>query len=513
MLILDVLARNVAQRGDRTFIHHAGRRVTYGEFDRLTNRAAHALRRLGVEKGDRVTLALGNSVEYVVAAFGLLKAGAVLNPVNPALGAQELGYILGHAEPRVIVTDADSAPNILSSKLTLPGSCTVAVFDPHRSGGFQTRSSAQVVVLDDLIAQSPETPPGVDLHPDDYSTLLYTSGTTGNPKGVLFNHGRTGTSGPQFIEALHLTPNDVILAVTPLFHGNAWGSVVTALHAGSTVAFPKAFHASEFWPLVHEVKATVIYTLGTVLAMLLTREPSDLERHNPLRVILGLGSAPIRDQIIRRFDVIDVAECFGATDAGVVTITPLGATPRAGSCGPPVSGIRLRITADDGRALGPREVGEICVLSPARMAAYFRDPEQTAKTIRDDWFFTGDLGYVDEDGWLYFVDRKRDVIRRGGENISSVLIEKTLREHPSVAEAAVIGVPDPVLGQEVKAFVVAKGPVTVDELRAFAAERLARFQVPRLWEFRDSLPKTPSQRVEKYKLRQEQGGTDKPLLG
>ena len=147
------------------------------------------------------------------------------------------------------------------------------------------------------------------------------------------------------------------------------------------------------------------------------------------------------------------------------------------------------------------------------MAAYFRDPEQTAQTMRDDWFFTGDLGYVDEDGWLYFVDRKRDVIRRGGENISSVLIEKTLREHPSVAEAAVIGIPDPVLGQEVKAFIVAKGAVTADELRAFAAERLARFQVPRLWEFRDSLPKTPTQRVEKYKLRQEQGDTSKPLLG
>jgi acyl-CoA synthetase (AMP-forming)/AMP-acid ligase II len=301
--------------------------------------------------------------------------------------------------------------------------------------------------------------------------------------------------------------------VTPLFHGNAWGAVVTALYAGSTVAFPKAFHASQFWPLVHEVQASVLYTLGTVLAMLLTREPSDLERRNPLRVILGLGSAPIREQIIKRFGVIDVAECFGSTDAGVVTITPLGAPPRAGSCGPPVPGVRLRITADDGRALGPREVGEICVHSPARLAAYFRDPEQTAQALRDDWFFTGDLGYVDEDGWLYFVDRKRDVIRRGGENISSVLIEKTLREHPNVAEAAVIGVPDPVLGQEVKAFIVAKGPVSEEDLHSFAAARLAKFQVPRLWEFRESLPKTPSQRVEKYKLRQESASGGKPLLG
>jgi len=501
MLILDTLARNVATYGDRPFIRHAGRRVTHRELDRLANRAAHALRGLGVEKGDRVTLALGNSVEYVVAAIGVLKAGAVLNPLNPALGAQELNYILGHAQPRVIVTDAHSAANILSPKLRLPLGCTVAAFG----------TVPGAAALDEIMQRSSDEAPAVVIGADDPSTLLYTSGTTGNPKGVLFNHGRTGTSGPQFIEALRLTPDDTILAVMPLFHGNAWGAVITALHAGSAVAFPKAFHASEFWPLVHEVHATVLYTLGTILAMLLTRAPSDLERNNPLRVILGLGSAPIRDQIIRRFGVIDVAECFGATDAGVVTITPLGATPRPGSCGPPVPGVTLRITAEAGRALGPREVGEICVHSPARMAAYFRDPEQTAQTIRDDWFYTGDLGYVDEDGWLYFVDRKRDVIRRGGENISSVLIEKTLREHPRVVEAAVIGVPDPVLGQEVKAFIVANGPVSEDELRTFAAERLARFQVPRLWEFRDSLPKTPSQRVEKYKLRQ-QAGAGKPLL-
>jgi acyl-CoA synthetase (AMP-forming)/AMP-acid ligase II len=506
MLILDVLARNVAARGDQPYILHAGRRITYSEFDRLTNRTAHALRALGVEPRDRVTLALGNSIEFVVAAFGVLKAGAVLNPVNPALGANELGYILAHAGSRVIVTDRDSLAHIQSPKLQLPDACVVATF----GGGAGAPGAAS---LDALIGGSSDDPPPVRIGADDPSTLIYTSGTTGRPKGALFTHGRTGTSGPQFIETLRLVPADVILAVTPLFHGNAWGAVVTALHAGSAVAFPKAFHASEFWPLVHEVQATVLYTLGTILAMLLTREPSDLERHNPLRIILGLGSAPIREQIVRRFGVIDVAECFGSCDGGVVTITPLGAPSRAGSCGPPVPGVQLRITADDGRALGVREVGEICVHSPARMAAYFHDPEQTAQALRDGWFYTGDLGYVDEDGWLYFVDRKRDVIRRGGENISSVLIEKTLREHPRVLEAAVIGVPDPVLGQEVKAFIVANSPVTAEELRAFAAERLAKFQVPRLWEFRDSLPKTPSQRVEKYKLREQQGGTDKPLLG
>src|SRR5262245_59079609 len=499
-MLLDVLARHVAERGDRPFLAHAGRRVTYREFDRLTNRAAHALRALGVEKGDRVTLGLGNSVEYVVAALGVLKAGGVLHPVNPALGAQELGYILAHAEPRVVVTDAANAAAFGGT--TLPAGSRLAAFG----------KVPDTAALEEMLAAAPDAAVAVSIVPDDYSTLLYTSGTTGKPKGVLFTHGRTGTSGPHFIEALHLTSDDVILAVTPLFHGNAWGAVVTALYVGGTAAFPRAFHASEFWPLVHEVRATVLYTLGTVLAMLLTREPTDLERTNPLRVILGLGSAPIREQVMRRFGVAHVAECFGSTDAGVVTLEPLGATPRPGSCGPPVPGVRLRVVDDHGNDLALRQVGEIAVSSPARMAAYFRDPEATAAALRDGWFFTGDLGYLDEDGWLYFVDRKRDVIRRGGENVSSLLVEQTLRQHPQVREVAVIGVPDPVLGQEIMAVVVAEGKVGEEDLRAFASERLARFQVPRLWEFRDALPKTATQRVEKYKLRAEHG-SGKPLLG
>ena len=483
--LLETLAAQVAERGGHAFIRHDGRCVTYGEFDALANRAAHALRGLGVAKGDRVTLAMGNSVEYLVAAFGILRAGAVLNPVNPGLGARELGWIVEHAEPRVVVTDA----------ATVTASCPVI----------------DVAALQARMANCPAGTAPVAVGPEDPSTLLYTSGTTGTPKGVLFVHGSTGAAGRHFIDALGLGPDDVILAVTPLFHGNAWGAVQTALYAGATVAFPRAFSASSFWPLVHESGATVLYTLGTILAMLLARSPSDAERTSQLRVILGLGSAPVREEVIRRFGVAHVAECFGSTDAGVVTITPLGAAWRPGSCGPPVPGVDLRIVDDAGRPLGPRATGEILVRSPARLAAYFRDPAATAQAIRDGWFHTGDLGLLDEDGWLYFVDRKRDVIRRGGENVSSVAVEKTLREHPNVVEVAVVGVPDPVLGQEIKAFVVASGPVTEQELREFAGARLAKFQVPRLWEFRASLPKTPTQRVEKYKLRAESGGG--PLLG
>jgi crotonobetaine/carnitine-CoA ligase len=484
-MLLEVLGRHAREQGERVFLRHGGRAVGYAEFDRLTNRAANALAARGVAKGDRVTLAHGNAVEYVVAAIGILKTGAILHPVNPALGTAELGYVIDHADPRVIVTDA-----ACDAKLATFGRPTVL--------------GAALVEADDA------APPAARIDPGDWSTLLYTSGTTGKPKGVLFTHSRTGTSGPHFIARLGLTPDDTILAVTPLFHGNAWGAVTTALYAGGTAAFAKQFSASDFWPLVHEVRATVVYTLGTVLAMLLTREPTPLERDNPLRVILGLGAAPIRDRVVARFGVAAVLECFGSTDAGVVTIEPLGATPRPGSCGPAVPGVDIRVVDDAGTPLPPRGIGEILVRSPAMMAAYYRDPDETAKALRDGWFHSGDLGWLDEDGWLYFVDRKRDVIRRGGENVSSVLVEKTLREHPRVTEVAVVGVPDPVLGQEIKAFVVTRAPVSADELQSFAAARLAKFQVPRLWEFRDSLPKTPTQRVEKYKLRE---ATDKPLLG
>ena len=494
--LLDALARGVRDRGDHPFLVHEGARVSYRDVDARANRVAHALRGLGVERGERVTLALGNSVEYVVVALGVLKAGGVLHPVNPGLGAKELGYILRHAEPRVVVSEVERA-----ASLPLPGTTRLATL-----GRFSGAAS-----LEELAAACPATPPDVTLGPDDPSTLLYTSGTTGDPKGVLFTHGRTGVGGRHFIEALGLGADDVILAVTPLFHGNAWGAVQTALHAGGTVAFPKTFHASAFWPLVHATGATVVFTLGTILAMLLSRPPDDDERTSRLRVILGLGSAPIREEVMRRFGVRHVAECFGSTDAGVVTITPVGAAWRPGSCGPPVPGVQLRIVDEQGRPLGARQPGEIAVRSPARLAAYFRNPEETARALRDGWFLTGDIGWLDEDGWLYFVDRKRDVIRRGGENVSSVLVEKTLREHPAVAEVAVIGVPHAILGQEIKAFVVARGAVSAEELGAFAAARLAKFQVPRLWEFRDSLPKTPTQRVEKYKLRQEHAGAK--LLG
>jgi acyl-CoA synthetase (AMP-forming)/AMP-acid ligase II len=499
VLFLEHLERNRRERAEHPAILHEGRSVTFADLDRSVNRMANALLSLGVAKGDRVTLVLGNSVEWVVAAFGALKAGAILNPVNPELGRDELAFILGHADPRVVVTSAGAR----TDALPLPAAATLAAF-----GG-----AAGTVPLDDVLAASSDDPPPVRVSEGDGSTLLYTSGTTGSPKGVLFTHGRTGGSGSVFVAGMGIGPDDVVLTVGPLFHGNAWAAVTVAQSAGCTVAFPRSFSASDFWPLAERTGATALFTLGTILAILLAQEPCPAERSARIRTVLGLGSAPLRERLAERFGFTHVLECFGSTDAGVVTLEPLGATGRAGSAGPAIAGVTIHILDDEGRELPTGEIGEIAVDSPHRMAGYFRDPERTREALHGSWFLTGDLGWLDDDGWLYFVDRKRDVIRRGGENVSSVQVEKVLREHPAVADVAVVGVRDPVLGQEIKAFVVPRRPVATDELEAFARARLAKFQVPRLWELRDALPRTPTQRVEKYKLRGEAPDRRGGLLG
>ena len=444
MPFLDQLARNRRERPDHPAILHEGRRVSFAELDHSSNRFANALRELGVAKGDRVTLLLGNSVEWVVAAFGALKAdpepSADLGRDDPS--SRPLGPHV------VVISDA------VRRRSPAPAERDARRL-PARSGG---------AALDALAAASDDPCP-IPVTPGDASTLLYTSGTTGAPKGVLFTHGRTGGSGSIFVDGMGLGRDDVVLTVGPLFHGNAWAALTVAQQAGCTVAFPKAFSASDFWPLAERTGATALFTLGTILAILLAQEPEPRERAGRIRVVLGLGSAPLRERLAERFGLTHVLECFGSTDAGVVTLEPLGAPPRPGSAGPAIPGVAIHILDDEGRELPAGEVGEIAVDSPHRMACYFRDPERTREALRGEWFLTGDLGFLDPDGWLYFVDRKRDVIRRGGENVSSVQVERssasTRRSRTWRSSAS-----RPGPRSEIKAFVVPRRPVTGDKLAA-----------------------------------------------
>jgi crotonobetaine/carnitine-CoA ligase len=532
MLITDILARNVARRGMHAFVRHPDGEVTYGTFERLSNQAANALLALGVKAGDRVTVAVGNSLEYLVAAFGVLKAGAILHPLEPTLAPGRLGHILAGADPALIVTKSAYLETLRAASTGLGPRASTVTFDeaasaaasiaagpPRRSpapesvppgGGEPNRAADEGLSLDKLLTGSPTSRPRARLAADHPSLLLYTAGTTRSPRGALFTHSSTGLAGLRLVEALGITCDDSLLAVEPLSSGLGWLAVETALHAATTLAFPVSFQPSRFWPVVHETGATVLSASRMALAQLLLRRPSPREQQSSLRLIMGPGIAGLRDELRERFGVDRVADCFWSTETGVIAMERNGEPSRPGSAGPPLPDVEVSIVDDAGRARPAREIGEIAVRSPHCLAAYFHDADETAGAFRDGWYLTGDLGWLDEDGSLYFVDRKADVVRRGAELVSSVRVEQALAAHPRVAEVAVVGIADAQAGQEIKAVVVPRGAVSEDELRTFAAQRLIESHVPRIWEFRSRLPRTPTHAVEKYKLRDEDRSPTEP---
>jgi acyl-CoA synthetase (AMP-forming)/AMP-acid ligase II len=518
---MNILARNVTRRGAHPFVSAAHGEITYRMFERLSSQAAHAFQSLGVKAGDRVIVALGNSVEHLVAAFGVLKAGAVHQPLDPTRSDPDLGHILSSSHPALIVTTGEHADTLRAASDTLRLHASTVEFDtvaeavaamerspsPAAASRMPTGAAARVAGMATsfapLLARSPTTRPRVTLTPDDPSLLLYSPGTTGAPRGALFAHRAIGGTGLRMVEALGITSDDTVLTVAPLAHGFGWTAVETALHAAATLAFPATFEPSRFWPLAYGTGATVLFADRGALARILLRRPSPREQDSPLRLVVGPGSGTLRDELVERWGVDHVADCFWSTETSVVTITPDIVDLPESSCGQPLSGIHLRILGEGARELGQDEIGEITVQSPHALSIHVPETAPAAEPLPDGWLATGDLGWLDEDGSLHFLDRKDDAVRRGTDLVSSVHIEQALAAHPRVSDVAVVGVDAPHVGQEIKAIVVANGNVTQDELCTFASRRLPESQVPRLWEFRPALPRTHARAVEKYKLRGE----------
>jgi crotonobetaine/carnitine-CoA ligase len=321
--------------------------------------------------------------------------------------------------------------------------------------------------------------------------------------------GTKEVGGITLARTLGVDGDDVPLIATPLFHGNGWGALATTLAAGATMVFDEEFHASRFWDRASGSGATVLFTLGTVLAMLLNRPAANVEARHKLRLVMGAGAASIADLVSARLGVDHLVECYGSTEASMVTITPLGERHRPGSAGKVAPGVDVQIWRG-ARAVPPGEIGEIVVRPPAPHNRYVRTGDLRETT--DGWHHSGDLGWLDDDSWLYFVDRQKDVIRHRSENVLSVRVERAIAAHPDVLDVAVIGVPHAVYGQEIKACIVLAGSVRDEELAAFVAPHLARFEIPTIWERRDALPKTATQRTAKHVLRQELQGDGRPAL-
>lgn len=511
--VRDLLEQQAANAAEKVFLFSEadGRQWSYAEFDRAVNRTANLLRSHSIAKGDVVSLLMPNSAEYVIAYFACWKVGAVAGPINSLLKAEEIKWVVGNSESELIVTAAGLADAVTG--LDMPPAVAFDDVDQATHG-----------LSDELES--------CDLDADDDAVIIYTSGTTGKPKGCLLTHRNLLANAQQITEWMGFGPDDRLLTQMPLFHMNAVSvTTMTALYAGgSTVVTPK-FSASRFWDIIDRYEITSFGSVATMLSMLLARHAQaanaasgveQASRSHPRLRFAMCGSAPVPPEVLKNFEETFgclVIEGYGLSESTCrSTFNPPNKDRRAGSCGLPI-GNEMRVVDEDDREVADGKLGEIVLRGPNICKAYFRNEAATEKAFAGGWFHTGDIGYRDPDGFFYIADRKSDMIIRGGENIYPREIDDLLYKHPSVAEAAAIGVPDDLYGEEVVAFVVlkdgytlageAKGSdgsvgapptVSADDLRDHCRGHLADYKCPKTVYFVKEIPKGPTGKLLKREL-------------
>ena len=490
----ELLATRARELTDEQFLRDKDTRWTYGEFHHRVTEVAAGLSDAGVGRGDVVGVVLRNGPEYLEVWWAILWLGAVFNPVHPDLTGREAAQILGDSGARTIVCNEEAAAAIGEHRDELPELQTVIVVtpgdpDPVRAlRGFGT------------VAEHEPIDPGA------LASLVYTSGTTGKPKGAMLSHANFLADTWMLAELLPIGRGDKLGMVLPLFHVNA--QVVTTMVPmliGGQIAMWEKFSASTFWATVAEFEPVTFSSVPTMLAALLHAPGADEAEANTVRFVI-CGAAPLSPALFRRFEEkfgISVLEGYGLTEGTCCsTLNPFLGNRKIGSIGIPTRGQEVVIKDDAGRPLPDGERGEVCIRGPNVMQGYFNRPDATSETLRDGWLHTGDVGFRDEDGFFFLVDRKKDMIIRGGENIYPREIEDVLLEHPSVQGAAVIGRPDEVRGEEVHAVVVLAAGADLEDVKEHCAARLARFKVPSTWEVLDELPKTSTGKIDKKPLRE-----------
>jgi len=492
--------RRAAIAGDRPALVDAERSLDYSALHDRTCRLVGVLREAGVERGDRVALLLGNRSAYVEAVFAAARRGAIAVPINARFTAPEVARVLADAEPALLLHEAALAELAAQA-------CEGLAAPPRR-----LRCPD---VYEQALAQAPRCEELAAVSPDDPMILMYTSGTTGAPKGALLPHRKTLFNSLNAQLFFGLTGDDRVLVPLPLFH--SFGLLILALPAlytGARVELLPRFDAEATWQRVAASDITLLGGVPTQLQALLEAIP-EREARRSLRFLFGAGAAVPVDQI-RAFEQRGVVlkQGYGQTETSILTcLDARDALRKAGSVGRPVFHADVRVVGvpeadtppESWRETDPGETGEIVVRGPITMLGYWRRPDATAETIRGEWLRTGDLATRDPEGFLYLVGRERDMYISGGENVYPAEVEHALAEHPSVREVAVIGVPDARWGETGRAYVVTERGCTLDaaELAAFAAERLARFKLPREYVAIDALPRNETGKVQKQRLPRE----------
>lgn len=475
-----------------------GAELTFGQWEERSNRLARGLVSAGITKGDRVALHLGpeDALDWIVAYAAVHKAGAVAVPTNARLVARELSYVLDHAGASAILT---------SERL-------VAVAEQARSSpeGLPALGLIATAPWDALIHEDGSTFQ-VPIDDHDIADIMYTSGTTGRPKGVVVRHDNVA-----------MIPNGL-----PHWSGGGWmhgsplttfagiASVYNPMKLGLRGLFLPKFDAGRWLRLVEQERPVAVFLVPAMAQLIISHPDFDSADLSSI-TLCSLGSAPLAPEIQKRLQAglpnAVASNSYGMTEAGPAycAMPKEEVHRRSGSVGKPMPPVEFRVVAEDGgdpdHPLPPREIGELVIRNPGRQREYYRDPEATAEAWKGEWLHSGDLAYLDEDGYLYIVGRKKDVIIRGGNNVHAADVEAVLYEHPAVLEAAVAGIPHEVLGQEVAAWIVLRPGHTSEaaSLEVFCRERMSDYKVPRVFTFVDSLPRNSTGKVVKSELSMDQ---------
>ena len=476
-----------------------GREYSSGELRRMQLRLAGALTTMGVGRGDRVAVITPNCPEVGITYAATWRIGAVTVPILFLLAQSEIEHILRDAEPAVVVTSSDFLGMITAAIAGMARAPRVLLVGDQGADGAQLMSP--------LLAEGPERETVADMDPDELAGINYTGGTTGHPKGVMLTHGGMTAVSNAAISTGDYEDGNVGLGALPLAHGYGILTQLLGMRVEGTGVLMRWFEPGEALRLIQEHRVNVMAAVPTMLVYMLNHP--DLDRYDVSSLErVGCGAAPCPVELLEEFQErfgCTIYEGYGLTESTVVCTTQRRDRPKVvGSVGVPLPGFTVKILDEDHVELAVGELGEVCVRGANVMKGYYRMPEATAEAVRDGWLHTGDIGRMDADGNLYIVDRKKDMIIRGGLNVYPRDIEEVLFEHPAIAEAAVIGRPDSQYGEEVVAFVVLRreSEVGADEILAFCRERLAKYKAPKEVHFLSSLPKSGVGKVVRRELRE-----------
>lgn len=479
-----------------------GKTWSWEDADKAILAAARGFCKRGIKQGDRVALMARNTDRHVIVLIALSCIGAIMVPVNPDFRAAETGYALSHADVSAVVCDAERL-SVVQEACRARNIAPWLVMLDGRQG--------RIPDLSDLMQDGEGTPLPGGVTADATCLIIFTSGTTGFPKGAMHSQRNYVLAGESFVQRMNLQPEDRAMIVLPMFHINAlFYSVAGSLSAGCCMVIMPKFSASRFWDVAVESGATQVNIMEAAEVILVKRPRSEYRPEHKLHK--AYGPRPPSSEIFRNeFGFTSLITGYGMTEIPGTLSSPFDGLQKQGSMGvlgrhpdPNRPWAQCRVVDDAGNDVGPNEVGEMLVKTPIVMQGYFRDPEQTRAAFRDGWFLTGDYVKRDEDGYFYFVSRKKDIIRRRGEMIASAEVENVIAAHPDVQETAVIPV-EAELGEEILALIIKKPStrIGVEEITAWCRARLADMKVPRFILFVDDLPHTPTYKVIKSKLRSD----------